>query len=46
LLAEKAWHLLVRKRMLGVHKDELVRMLSKEIDKKDFNLYSFVNKLN
>jgi len=42
LLTEKAWQLLVRKRMAGVSRAALHQSLSNASEQKDFNLYRFV----
>ena len=45
LLAEKAWQLLVKKRMKDVSKTYLKQMLQTEYKNQGFNLYSFVDRL-
>jgi LAO/AO transport system kinase len=45
LLIDKAWQLLVKKRMKDVNKDHLKKMIENEYRNKDFNLYSFVERL-
>jgi len=42
LLTEKAWHLLIQKRMNGVDKMKLRQSLRAAINQDNFNLYSFV----
>ncbi len=42
LLTEKAWHLLIQKRMNGVDKMKLRQSLRAAIGQDNFNLYSFV----
>ena len=44
LLTEKAWQLLVRKRMVGVSRIDLHTRLSNASQEKGFNLYRFVDK--
>jgi len=45
LLTEKAWQLLISKRMKDLSKGELKKMLQSGYKSKDFNLYSFINKI-
>jgi LAO/AO transport system kinase len=45
LLTEKAWQLLISKRMRDLSKDELKKMLQSGYKSRDFNLYSFINKI-
>ncbi len=45
LLTEKAWQLLISKRMRDLSKDELKKMLQNGYKSRDFNLYSFINKI-
>jgi len=42
LLTEKAWRLLIRKRMRGVDKSKLKQSIESGLDNDNFNLYSFV----
>ena len=42
LLTEKAWRLLIRKRMRGVDKTQLKQSIESGLDNDNFNLYSFV----
>ena len=42
LLTDKAWHLLVQKKMKGVNKTALRQMVHAESKKGKFNLYAFV----
>jgi len=42
LLTEKAWRLLIRKRMRGVDKSQLKQSIESGLDNDNFNLYSFV----
>jgi LAO/AO transport system kinase len=42
LITEKAWQLLIRKRMAGVDKMQLKQRLEAHIKSDDFNLYSFI----
>ena len=44
LLAERAWQLIVNKRMAGVNKEELKATIEQESKLKTFNLYRFVNR--
>lgn len=46
LLAEKAYRLIQNERMKDIDKSVLFGKIEKEIAKKDFNLYSFVKKIN
>jgi len=43
LLTEKAWHLLIRKKMKGVDKLSLKKNLQASIKSSNFNLYSFID---
>src|ERR1700761_2322028 len=43
LLTEKAYNLIRQKRMIGVDKRDLHRRIAELADKKDFNLYTFVD---
>jgi LAO/AO transport system kinase len=43
LLAEKAWQLLVRKKMKNIDKTEIREMIRTRYQNKDFNLYKFVD---
>ena len=45
LLTDKAWQLLVKKRMKDVNKAELKTRIGKECRNEGFNLYSFVERL-
>ncbi len=45
LLTEKAWQLLISKRMKDLSKSELQQMIEDKYKKKDFNLYSFIDKI-
>ena len=45
LLTDKAWQLLVKKRMKDVNKSELKRKIENEFKDEGFNLYSFVERL-
>jgi len=45
LLTDKAWQLLVKKRMRDVNKAELKRMIENEYKNERFNLYSFIDTL-
>ena len=45
LLTEKAWQLLVKKRMKDVNKGELKTRIEKEWRNEGFNLYSFIERL-
>ena len=45
LLTDKAWQLLVKKRMKDVNKAELKTRIEKECRNEGFNLYSFVERL-
>jgi len=45
LLTEKAWQLLISKRMRDLSKEELKKMLQNGYKSRDFNLYSFINKI-
>ncbi|MFN5136015.1 MAG: methylmalonyl Co-A mutase-associated GTPase MeaB [Chitinophagaceae bacterium] len=42
LLTEKAWHLLVKKRMQGFDKLALQKNIEQQMEHQNFNLYSFV----
>ena len=42
LVAEKAWQLLIRKRMAGVDKKQLKQRIEAHINSDNFNLYSFI----
>ena len=42
LLTEKAWRLLIRKKMKGINKAQLKRQIEAGVESKDFNLYSFI----
>lgn len=44
LLTEKAWQLLVQKKMKEVSKNELKQLIREEYKKQNFNLYSLVDK--
>ncbi len=44
LLTEKAYSLIRQRRMANVDKQNLHRQIAELVDKKDFNLYSFVDK--
>jgi len=44
LLTDKAWQLLVLKRMKGVNKVQLKQQIEASVKNKNFNLYSFVEK--
>lgn len=43
LLTEKAWHLLIRKRMMGVDKLSLRKSIEAGLTNDNFNLYSFID---
>jgi LAO/AO transport system kinase len=43
LLAEKAWQLIISRRMKDIDKTELKEKIESAIKKGDFNLYSFIN---
>jgi len=43
LLTEKAWHLLIRKKMMGVDKMSLRKRVEAGLNKGNFNLYSFID---
>jgi LAO/AO transport system kinase len=45
LLTEKAWHLLVQKKMKNFNKPQLQKLIQKEYKSEDFNLYSLIDKL-
>ena len=45
LLTEKAWQLLVHKRMKNLDRVEIKKQIEKEIQNKVFNLYSFIDKI-
>jgi len=45
LLTEKAWQLLIDKRMKDVNRDELKNMIETAYKSKNFNLYSFIRKI-
>ncbi|HEV8285436.1 MAG TPA: methylmalonyl Co-A mutase-associated GTPase MeaB [Chitinophagaceae bacterium] len=45
LLTDKAWQLLIHKRMKDINKDQLQRMLEANYNNGDFNLYSFIDKV-
>lgn len=45
LLAEKAWYLLQNKRMKGVDKSDLKKVMQERGNDPDFNLYRFVEKM-
>lgn len=42
LLAEKAYHLIQRKRMKGIQRQQLQQQINDALEKGDFNLYRFV----
>jgi LAO/AO transport system kinase len=42
LLTEKAWQLLIHKKMKDVNKAQLKRQIEAGVGNRDFNLYSFV----
>ena len=44
LLTEKAWQLLVQKKMKGVNKNQLKQLIGLEYKKQNFNLYSLMEK--
>lgn len=44
LLAERAYHLIQKKRMKDIQKDELRRRIASAIQDGDFNLYTFIDK--
>ena len=44
LLTEKAWQLLVQKKMKGVNKNQLKQLIRLEYKKQNFNLYSLMEK--
>ena len=43
LLAEKAWQLLVHKKMKNIDKTEIREMIRTRYQNKDFNLYKFID---
>jgi GTPase len=43
LLTEKAWHLLIRKRMIGIDKLSLRKSLEASLSNNNFNLYFFID---
>jgi LAO/AO transport system kinase len=43
LLTEKAWHLLIRKRMMGVDKLSLRKRIEAGLSNDNFNLYFFID---
>jgi len=45
LLTEKAWQLIVQKKMKRINKKELKQLLEVEYKKQNFNLYSLVDKM-
>jgi LAO/AO transport system kinase len=45
LLTDKAWQLLIHKRMKDISRIELKKKIENEYKKQDFNLYSFIDKL-
>ncbi|MFI5187003.1 MAG: methylmalonyl Co-A mutase-associated GTPase MeaB [Chitinophagales bacterium] len=45
LLTDKAWQLLIRKKMNDINKSHLQKLIQSEYKKPEFNLYSFVDKL-
>lgn len=45
LLTDKAWQLIVKKRMKDLNKSELKKMIQAEYRNEGFNLYSFVDRL-
>jgi len=45
LLVEKAWQLLMHKRMKNISKEQIKEMMTKENQDQDFNLYSFIETL-
>ncbi len=45
LLAEKAWHLIAKKRLKDLDKNQLREEIEAQLQKDDFNLYGFVEKL-
>jgi LAO/AO transport system kinase len=46
LLAERAFHLIQEKRMQGISRENLEKLIEKETNSRHFNLYSFVEKFN
>ena len=44
LLAERAFHLIQKKRMKDLQKDELRRLIARSLEDGDFNLYEFTDK--
>ncbi|MCW3106246.1 MAG: meaB [Segetibacter sp.] len=47
LLTEKAYHLIIAKRMAGIHKKEIFNSLKTLFnDQKEFNLYKFIEEMN
>ena len=44
LLTEKAWQLVVKKRMKDINKEQLKIELEEELKKKSFNLYKFIQR--
>ena len=45
LLAEKAWHIIAKKRLKDLDKGQLREKIEAQLEKGDFNLYGFVEKL-
>ncbi len=45
LLTEKAWHLLIQKKMKGINKPQLQKLIQDQYKSQEFNLYSFIDKL-
>lgn len=47
LLTEKAYHLLVAKKMAGIHKEEIFNCIKEQLtEDKEFNLYRFIEEQN
>lgn len=44
LLAEKAYFLIQKKRMMGIEKKEMKQHIEEELSKQDFNLYRFIQR--
>lgn len=42
LLSEKAWQLIINKRMKDINKEQLKTRIDEELNHKDFNLYKFI----
>ena len=47
LLTEKAYHLIIAKRMAGIHKEEIFNSIKKRLaEQKQFNLHRFIEEMN